>query len=975
MKTTLALRQQRRLRIFAWLAAGVVAASTLMAQTVVPRIQSEISSAELVPLRGSRPPLALPQFDAGAVPANTRLVGMSILFNRSAAQQADLVALLAAQQNPASPLFHHWLTPDQFAARFGMTQADLDKVENWLQQQGFSVDWVARSRTMLRFSGTAAQAEQAFSTQLHYYNVAGARHIAPSADLSIPAALAPVVLAVHNLDNFRPTAQIVPNKIQSRAAFTSGQTGSVFFAPGDVATMYDVKPLYSGGYNGAGQSIAVMGQSAISVTDIENFQNAAGLPVKDPTMVLVPATGGAAFYSGDQAESDLDVEWSGALSPGAQIFFVYTGSSSTSNGVFDSIEYAVDERIANILSASYGACEPTLGTFSMESVFQQAAAQGQTIIAASGDAGSTACYVSPTTTSPTQTIQQELAVNYPASSPYVTGIGGTEITPADSTTSSGYWAAASGGNDLTTSLIKYIPEIAWNDDSNNNGLSATGGGASSLFAKPSWQTALTPADNARDVPDISLYASPGTSTGVPGYLYCTSDQSNWSSGQQASCNSGFRDSSSNLLTVAGGTSFGTPIFAGMLALINQEKGYISGSGNVNSMLYTLANNGGSYSAGTIFHDITTGNNECTAGSQYCSTSSGSTTHYVTATGYDQVTGLGSIDVANLGTAWTASGSTLIGTTTAISAVNGSPAANINDTFTITVAAASGSTTPTGNVKLSIDGGGTTYSSSGTTANVALTASNTPGTATATFQTSFSTAGLHQIVAYYGGDTNFASSSGVVTVSVGGTSSGTGTFQMTSSPATLTVSQGNSGTETLTITPAGGYTGTVQLTLGTSNDSALTNLCYGFTTTTGSVTVTGASPVTTQLTLDTQPSDCGLSVPGKGSSQLRRLGKSTAAQNHPINPLPASIAFAGLLLVGFLGRHSRKFATLAGLVVLLAAGMALTACNGVGNSYYNNGGYGTTPPPPTGTYTMYVTGQDSASASIPAATTQFTFVIQ
>ncbi len=179
MKTMLELSQQRRLRICVWLAACAIGASTLSAQTVAPRIRGEISSSELARLKGSLSPLAQPQFDAGRVAANTRLTGMSIVFNRSAAQQADLDALIAAQQDPASPLFHQWLTPDQFAARFGMAQADLDRVQSWLLQQGFSVDWVARSLTMLRFSGTVGQVNQAFSTSIDYFNTDGTRHFAP----------------------------------------------------------------------------------------------------------------------------------------------------------------------------------------------------------------------------------------------------------------------------------------------------------------------------------------------------------------------------------------------------------------------------------------------------------------------------------------------------------------------------------------------------------------------------------------------------------------------------------------------------------------------------------------------------------------------------------------------------------------------------------------------------------------------------
>jgi hypothetical protein len=413
----------------------------------------------------------------------------------------------------------------------------------------------------------------------------------------------------------------------------------------------------------------------------------------------------------------------------------------------------------------------------------------------------------------------------------------------------------------------------------------------------------------------------------------------------------------------------------MLALINQQKGYNTGSGNINPSLYALATSGASYSAGNIFHDIVTGNNECTAGSTYCSSTSGSTTHYVTAAGYDQVTGLGSIDLANLANVWTVSGSTLTGTTTTITAASSAPAANASDTFTITVVAAGNSTTtPTGSVTLQIDGG---TSHGGTTTTVTLAAGNTAGTATASYQTSFATAGNHQVIAQYPGDANLAASTGVVSVNVGGTTSGTGTFTISASPSTLNVPQGNSGNETITITPAGGYAGTVLLTLNSSNNTALTNLCYNFTTTLsngdGSVAVSGTTPVTTTLTFDTLPSDCGLAVPRTGNPQLHRLGKANTARNTGINPVPATIAFAGLLLVGFLGRYSRKFSALAGLIVLLVVGLSVTACGGGigGGGYYGS----QTPSPPQGTYTIYLTGQDSASSTIPAANATFTFVIQ
>jgi len=982
MKTMFA--PSRRQRICGIIAVCAMTAGVLGAQSPTPRIRSEITSSEQVVLKSSQHPLAQAQNDAGRVPADTRLEGMSIYFNHSAAQEADLQALLAAQQDPASKLYHQWLTPDQFAVRFGMAQSDIDQVSSWLQQQGFSIDSVARSRNAIRFSGTVGQVESAFSTQMHYYAVAGSKHLAPSTGLSVPAAMAPVVESIRNLNDFKPKAMhIAAPAVSVRPTFTSSVSGSVFFAPGDIKTVYDVNPVLAN-YNGTGQSIAIMGQSSIVPSDITNFQVASGLTPKAPTLVLVPGSGSPTVYSGDESESDLDLEWSGAMAPGANIILVYTGNSANSGGIWDSMAYAVDERLANIISVSYATCEPELGTFTLEPIFQQAAAQGQTIFAASGDQGSTSCSDPISTTIPLST-QQALAVNYPASSPYVTGVGGTEVSQTNAayyTQGQGYWTAQNTSADVTTSALKYIPEVAWNDDAssgqasaaNGGGLSATGGGASTLFTKPAWQTGVPgiPSDGKRDVPDVALYSSPAF---VP-YLLCSSDQSMWQSAsingpaQAASCSGGtFRDtvSGGSYLTAAGGTSFATPIFAGMVALINQQKGYVTGQGLINPSLYTLASNSTTYKS--AFNDITSGNNNCTAGTTfgYCS-SSGSTEGYAAGAAYDLVTGLGSVDLSNLATAWSKNAGTsasLTSSTTTVSASNGAPNVGASVTFTITVAPSTGTGIPTGTVNLSIDGGGTSFSNGGTTATATLTSNGT-----ATYATSFSTAGTHEVVAQYAGDSTFAASTGTASVAVAAVNSGTGTFKIAATA--VTVAQGSSSSSTITVTPAGGYTGTVDIGFSTSNDTALTNLCYSFTTMLtsgdGSVAVTGTAAATTQLTLDTNAADC-VSPTGasqKGWRRLNAIRSGNSSRNTGTNPAPAAFAFAGLLLAGFLGRSSRKLRNLACVIALVAAGFAVTAC---GSSSVNS----TVQNPPKGTYTFTLTGTDTATATN-TATTTFTFTI-
>ncbi|HEY2470716.1 MAG TPA: protease pro-enzyme activation domain-containing protein [Terracidiphilus sp.] len=963
---------QDRLRACGWIAAFAMAATAVSAQTPAPRIRSEITNAEVTQLKPTQQALVPAEFDAGRMPSNTRLNGMSIAFNRTAAQQAGLEALLAAQQNPSSPFYHQWLNPDQFAARFGMSQADLDKVQTWLQQQGFSIDSVARSKNMIRFSGTVGQLELAFQTQMHYFKTSGEMHFAPSTVLSLPSAIASTVEAVGNLSDFRPK----PMHVKARKGFTSGVSKNVFFAPGDIATTYDINPLYTAGVTGTGQSIAIVGQSAIQTNDIENFESAAGLPMKDPVMVLVPGSGTSTIVSGgDEGESDLDVEWSGAIAKGATINFVYVGNDPNQSA-FSALIYAIDEKIAPIISSSYGACETAVqlngGFATFESAFQQAAAQGQTILAASGDQGSTACS-GDTVNGLTTTQQFAEAVNYPASSAYVTAVGGTAISTAnDNSSNTTYWSI-NGTQDVLNSAKIYIPEVVWNDSSAQFGLSASGGGVSAEFAKPSYQTGVPgiPSDGKRDVPDVSLYSSPD----LPGYLFCSSDQSDWiaasTSGpaQAASCNSGFRDGTSGgqYLTIAGGTSFAAPIFAGMLALINQKQEWTAGQGQANIALYKLAGNSTTY--GSAFHDVTSGNNNCNAGTTFCGTTTGG---FSAGTGYDLATGLGSVDLNVLAGAWPANATPLLGTTTTVSAATSAPDVSANDTVTITVAESNGTGTPTGTVNLSIDGSGTTFGAGGSTLTPVTLTSN----GTATYTANFATAGAHTIVAQYAGDSTHVASTGSIVISVGGTSSGKGTIKMGMTPATLTVSRGAQGSESLAITPSGGYTGSVNLTYSTSNDSALANLCVFAGTNVnqdGSITISNASAVTGIITIDTNAADCvnttGAALKGRGLHVIPRSGGSAKASNNVpkrSNPIPAGIAFAGLLIAGFLGKSSRKLRQLACVIALASLGLMLTACGGgvSGNTVSD---------PAKGTYTITFAGADSTNSAI-TAQSSFSLVI-
>jgi subtilase family serine protease len=735
-----------------------------------------------------------------------------------------------------------------------------------------------------------------------------------------------------NLSSFRPKPHV-----KAKPSFTSGQSGNNFLTPKDVATVYDIAAAYNSGYTGTGQSIAVVGQSEVYLSDVENFQNAAGLTVKDPTLVLVPNSGSPAVSSGDEAESDIDMEYSGGIGTGATIYLVYVGDNSNYS-VWDSINYAVDTLIAPIISVSYGDCETDLGSSNyatLNSILEQAAAQGQSVVAASGDSGSTDCYGYSNLT----TAQQEaLAVDFPSDSQYVTGIGGSEFPSADidgGSNSSTYWESANG-SDVINSALSYIPEQVWNDDSSSNGISSGGGGISTLTARPSWQTGVTgiPSGSYRLVPDVSLAASPSN----PGYLFCSSD-STWT-GITGSCSNGFRDSNDQYLTVAGGTSFGAPIFAGMMAILNQKLNS-TGQGVVNSTLYTLAADATTYAS--AFHDITSGGNQCTAGSSFCSAAGES--EYTATSGYDEASGLGSLDFANLLGAWpTIPASSLEPSVTTLSAATSAPASGAADTITITVASGSTSSTtePTGTLTIEVDG--TTETSSLAVAD---------GSATYTF--SSSTTGSHVITATYSGDSTYASSTGSLALNVGGSS---GSFSLAAT--NLTVSAGSSGTSTITVTPQNGYTGTIGWSVSAS--SSLSNACYSLS----DATVSGTNAVTTTMTIYTSESACAnASVKGSNGKRLFITGGviRSGINNRPtsgLNAAKAGMSMGIVLLIGLLGYRPKKLGAYAGVFLIAALSLGISACGSGSSSSSTNA--------PKGTYTLTIAGTDTSSSSITASTT-------
>ncbi|HXB62823.1 MAG TPA: protease pro-enzyme activation domain-containing protein [Acidobacteriaceae bacterium] len=788
---------------------------------------------------GSVHPLARPEFDRGAVPDTMPLTGLALNFQRSAAQQAALETLLAGQSDPDSPLFHQWLTPEQFAAQFGMSAQDIATATAWLTSQGFTVVKVADSGNAILFAGTAGQVHHAFGTEIHHYQVNSQTHYANASAVTLPAALAGAVTGVSGLNDFHP----VPQSVRSQAAtagsgaaplFTSGISGSHFLAPGDFSTIYDVKTLTGGGYTGTGETIGIAGQTDVVLSDITAFRAAAGLSVNNPTIVLAGSGDPGVSYT-DLPEADIDLEWSGGIAPSANIVYL------NSNDVFTSLAYGIQNRVTvnsvstliPILSLSYGACEAeSSGTIAMlEPIFQQAASQGQTVIVASGDSGAAGCDTG-TASNPVTTSTHGLAVDYPASSAYVTAMGGTEFTEGSALGASAYWSSnwPNSGNDspsydVVNSAISYIPEMGWDDTptaalaSYYDGLLGSGGGASSSFSKPTWQTGVAgiPADGKRDVPDIALNASPVHDP----YLVCTQVQLVSTETYTGSCGNGFRVSDgsyadNNELTVYGGTSLGTPSFAGVLALIEQKLG--APQGTINKALYTIASNSTTYAS--AFHDVTVGSNimPCSGGTGCTNGLLG----YDAGTGYDQVTGLGSIDANNLATAFAAyvlGNGGKIGTSVALGYLPATPAIGQTVTFTATVTPNSGSGTPAGTVTFSVDGN---------TIGSAVTLVS--GVASTTY--SFASGGTHTVIASYSGDSgDYASISPTVTISnftnAGGAAATTTTLTPSSSSASLYSSSSPAYTAVVSSATAGTLSGTtVTFTVGSGSSAVSTKVPTG-----------------------------------------------------------------------------------------------------------------------------------------------------
>jgi subtilase family serine protease len=580
------------------LASPAILSSASPSLALSPRI---IDNNDTVILRGNVHPLARPQYDKGPANPALRMERMILTLHLNNGKQAELDTLLAELHDPISPNFHHWLTPEQFGAQFGASPEDIDAITGWLVASGFVVDEVAKGRLWINFSGSVANVDRAFHTEIHNYHVKGRLYHANDKDPSIPRGLSDVVAGVVTLHNY-PLKMMNTGARPVQPDYTDGSTH--YLSPGDFAVIYDVNALYNSGISGSGQSIAIVGRTnpSSAATDWATFRSTMGLPANPPTIIVNGRNPGDLGFDED-AEADLDVEWSGAVAKNASILFVTSKSTASRDGVDLSAQYIVDNNVAPVMSTSFGECESDLGTSEnnfYSNTWRQAASQGITSFVSSGDSGAAGC-----DTPDESQAAGGLAVNGLASTPYNVAVGGTEFNEG----SGDYWNSSNGSGYV--SALSYIPEDAWNESGDVSGgsdLWSTGGGASTIYGKPAWQAAPgVPEGNYRYVPDVALSAAShdGYLTQIQGGLYIVS-----------------------------GTSAASPSFAGLMALVVQNTGQRAGNANIS--LYQIGSSQYGSGSATVFHDITSGNNSVPG-----------QTGYTCAGGYAPVTGLGSVDAGAL----------------------------------------------------------------------------------------------------------------------------------------------------------------------------------------------------------------------------------------------------------------------------------------------------------------------------------------
>lgn len=646
--------------------------------------------------------LAASADDLGRARPSTEIVNAKITLRRSAAAEKDLELRIAQQRNPRSIYYRKWLSSEEIGSQYGPSEESLTRVSTWLRSKGLTVGRIRGSRRNIEFSGSVARVESAFSSEVHEINGRRMRHEF-STEPRVPANLAEdidgIVLSAPDLLN-RPEVKSVDNskpRSSSVVPLLNWPYGDTFqfVSPQDFITIYNVSPAWASGIDGAGQTIAIPAGSNVRTDDFNWFRQSFGLTATS-LQTTHPSCGDPGMVSARIFEASIDAEWAGAAAPGASIQIASCSDTSGAAGAQIALENLIDSaKPPPIISFSYASCESTATPAQRNDInglMQQAAAEGISVFVGAGDrgAGGSDC-----DTLNDRWITNGLQVNVYAAAPYVTAVGGTDFSDVYSGTTSQYWDVVNppSPSNHYRSALSYIPEMAWNDScasqvayqyygSNfpsvpafcNSGFNAGvayggGGGASKFVPKPSWQVGLTGVQNdgTRGLPDVSL-PSAGYNWWQHGLVACVSD----------TASSGSTCDLSQSIQIGSGTSFASPMFAGIQALINQKLG--SRQGNPNYMLYQIARleyNGGAAGFGSlstcnsslgassasncVFHDVTAGDTTmpCFYPSPDCvgppagqygilsSSTSVNTGTYRATPGWDFATGLGSVNVFNL----------------------------------------------------------------------------------------------------------------------------------------------------------------------------------------------------------------------------------------------------------------------------------------------------------------------------------------
>jgi uncharacterized membrane protein len=755
--------------------------------TLSAQAQRVINDADRVTLHGNTHPLARAEFDRGSANANLPMKNMIMLLSARTGAQAELDQLLAQQQDPSSPNYHKWLTPAEFGAKFGPTDQDIADLSGWLTRNGFKIEEVANGRMWINFSGNVQKVERAFQTNIRQFEVNGKMHHANATDPSMPRAFVGLVQGVVSMNDFEKH----PNSTASQLPPDfNAATGEHFLAPGDVSIIYNVFPLYSQvpAIDGTGTSVAIVGRTNINIADVTYFRSFFGLPPNNPTILINGADPGD-LGGNEETEADLDVEWAGAIAKNATVNFVVSASTLTTDGVDLSAQFIVNNNISPVMSTSFGQCEANLPASEnafWNTLWAQAAAQGITSFVSAGDSGAAGCDPAGNASG------TQVGVNGLASTPNNIAVGGTEFNDA----SGNFWNASNSPVDQSSAL-GYIPENVWNESGNavgGSGLFATGGGASSLYTKPTWQTGFAvPADGQRDIPDVSLSAATHD-----GYLIVQ----------------GHTDTSSGLFAV-GGTSASSPTMASMMALVIQKTATLQG--NANPVFYSMANNQFNGGIG-IFHDVTNGDNSVPG-----------VTGFTANVGYDLASGWGSPDIAQMVNFWNNNAGQSSFT------LNASPssqivAQNSSTTFLVTVVPANNYT---GTISFSVTG-----LPAGASASFSPATITTSGTTTLTITTAATTALGTYPLSIIGSD-GTAGHSAQVTLTVANPD-----FTVSASPASQTVLQGSSTSYSITQAALNHYSNTVSYSVSGLPAGATATFTPASITTSGTSTLSIATTATT-----------------------------------------------------------------------------------------------------------------------------------